>query len=341
MAAFDVNINGILKRVRIVDIHAKSSSDAASYNRRVYDVKVLKDTLDAYYPNDNIILVGDFNDRVAGSIFAGGESPYNSFVIDSANYAALTLPLDRAGRVSFLTGTGLIDHIIISNELRNTSISNSTDIEDPRAYIPNYNAVTASDHLPVYTRFNFNQDILPVTITHFEAKQSGNRVLASWTTAMEVNNRLFKLERSVDGKTFSTIAQVPAAGTGHSVTNYQKVDSFPLPGMNFYRLKQVDMDGKETLSEVVPVRFVAEAKKGAYIYPNPVTSLFSINLRSSSAVFTATISGSDGGLQVIAKGNITQLNRQVNALLPKLKAGIYILQLVNGSEHHSVKFVKQ
>src|SRR5439155_25463518 len=76
MATFNVTINGKSKLVRVIDIHAKSASDVASYNRRVYDVKVLKDTLDAYYKNDNIIMVGDYNDRLAGSINAGAQSPY-------------------------------------------------------------------------------------------------------------------------------------------------------------------------------------------------------------------------------------------------------------------------
>ena len=165
IATFNATIDGIMRKIRIVVIHAKSGGDADGYTRRQYDVKVLKDSLDAYYSNDRVILIGDYNDRVVTSIHIGHPSSYLPFVNDTVNYNILTKALDAAGKTSFPGSTGMIDHITISNDLVNEYISNSTNTEDPRTYIPNYNATTASDHLPVFSRFEFCKLTRPANIT--------------------------------------------------------------------------------------------------------------------------------------------------------------------------------
>ena len=165
MATFNATIDGVTQKIRVVVIHAKSGGDADGYIRRQYDVKLLKDSLDYFYPNDKVILIGDYNDRMVTSIFTGHPSSYQPYVNDIINYNILTYPLDQAGRTSFPSSNGLIDHLTITNELNNEYISNSTDIEDPRAYIANYNSVTGSDHLPVYSRFQFCKLTCPANIT--------------------------------------------------------------------------------------------------------------------------------------------------------------------------------
>ena len=165
MATFNAIIDGVTEKIRVVVIHAKSGGDADGYIRRQYDVKLLKDSLDYFYPNDKVILIGDYNDRMVTSIFTGHPSSYLPYVNDNINYNILTYPLDQAGRTSFPSSNGLIDHVTITSELNNEYISNSTDIEDPRIYIANYNAVTGSDHLPVYSRFQFCKLTCPANIT--------------------------------------------------------------------------------------------------------------------------------------------------------------------------------
>lgn len=154
MVTFDVTTNGFKKRIRAVVIHAKSGSAQADYDRRKYDVKVLRDSLVANYANDNIVLLGDFNDDVDVSIGAptNTESTYKSFVDDVINFNALTYPLSQTGAVSFPNSSSFLDHIIISNELTNAYIPTSVAVEDARTYITNY-INTTSDHLPVSARF--------------------------------------------------------------------------------------------------------------------------------------------------------------------------------------------
>ncbi|MEI9942853.1 MAG: carbohydrate-binding protein [Chitinophagaceae bacterium] len=161
MATFNATLNGVTEKIRIIVLHAKSGGDAEGYTRRQYDVKVLKDSLDAFYANDKVLIIGDYNDRVVTSIYVGHPSSYLPFVNDEINYNILTKPLDQAGRTSFPSSNGLIDHITITNDMVNEYISNSTDIEDPRSYIANYNATTASDHLPVFSRYKFTPPVTP------------------------------------------------------------------------------------------------------------------------------------------------------------------------------------
>lgn len=152
MATFDVTINGTKRRIRMIDIHGKSASDTESYNRRIYDAAVLRDTLNTYYPHDNIILLGDFNDQVYGSIKSGAVSSYKTFVDDVSSFKAITYDLNVSGASTFPSSASFIDHIMVSNELVNALVNNSVAIEDPRNYISSYTSTT-SDHLPVTARF--------------------------------------------------------------------------------------------------------------------------------------------------------------------------------------------
>ncbi|HEY8896997.1 MAG TPA: T9SS type A sorting domain-containing protein, partial [Niastella sp.] len=343
MVTFDVNINGQSKKVRMVSIHAKSSSDAASYNRRVFDAGVLKDTLDAIYRNDNVIILGDYNDRLVGSIYSGASvSPYNAFKTDAAGYFPLTYSLDSAGKVSFITGTGLIDHIIITQALKGFSIDSSTAIEDARTYVANYNDSTASDHLPVFTRFSFEAGApLPVSLLDFTARPKNSTVLVSWATAMELNNKYFIVERAADGKNFTAIGRVAGAGTSNNVLNYQFTDVNPLPGTSYYRLQQVDIDGKSTVSSIATVRMTNEARIALTLSPNPVASYVNININTSGRTYTMRISGVDGRTFITGTGTISQLNRQLNNRLSSLAPGVYVLNTDNAEEHYTIKFVKQ
>ena len=339
LATFDVNINGVTRRIRVIDIHAKSGGDVDSYNRRVYDAQVLKDSLDAFYPNDNIIIVGDYNDRLVSSIYTGTTvSSYAPFVNDNANYTALTYALDAAGSTSFPGDVGMIDQIIVSNELQSDLIPNSTAIEDPRTYISNYNATTASDHLPVFSRLSL-QAALPVTLVNFTATRKDTKVLVNWTTATEQHNDYFIVERSGDGRNFVPIAKVKAKGNSNRLVNYELTDSLPLAGTNYYRLKQVDVDGKFTYSPIAVVKMNGQDAT-IYLYPNPVTTFARINA-APNAKFAARIATSQGSLILSLKGDVNQINAAINSALPRMTSGLYILTLQNDTGQQTIKMVKQ
>ncbi|GAB3818179.1 hypothetical protein GCM10028895_15120 [Pontibacter rugosus] len=157
MLTVDATIEGVKQRIQLINVHSKSGSSNADLTRRAYDVQALKDTLDQYYPNANLILLGDYNDDVDESI-GRGETVYQLFVQDSA-YQVVSLSLSEAGLRSFITQDNVIDHITISDELFDEYIEGSERLVIPFSYIQNY-VNTTSDHLPVLTRFEFAEPVM-------------------------------------------------------------------------------------------------------------------------------------------------------------------------------------
>lgn len=161
MVQIETNIGGVKKLLNLVDLHARanSGSDMNKYNMRKYDAQVLKDSLDRYYANSNLIILGDYNDDVDESVINPNPSSYKMFVDDKTNYTPLTLEISKAGAYSYLSSNGFLDHIMISNELNDQYIENSIAVYDPRKDIVDYTNTT-SDHGPVIARFQLKQDVL-------------------------------------------------------------------------------------------------------------------------------------------------------------------------------------
>lgn len=111
---------------------------------------------------------------------------------------------------------------------------------------------------------------VPVELLSFSHSIKENFVKLEWSTASEINNQSFWIERSPDNKAFSKIGEVKGSGTASEKKFYSFTDRTPLNGKNYYRLKQVDFDGTYTFSEVIeadlssPSRFVLHQN-----YPNP------------------------------------------------------------------------
>lgn len=343
MATFITNINGVNRKIRYIVIHAKSGADIASYNRRKYDAQVLKDSIDQYYSNGNVIIVGDYNDRLVSSIAAGQPSSYQPFVSDNTHYNLLTYPLDEAGQTSFPGDNGMVDQIAVTSRLTPAYLSNSTQIEPANTYISPYNKVVASDHLPVYARF-LPENILPVNfINNLSGAVIDNTVRLSWATASENNNKRFVIQRSTDGSRYSNIGEVTGAGTSSTTHNYQYTDNAPATGINYYRLVQEDIDGTLTTYGTVRLTYNNSSNKGLQVYPNPVNknSSVTIELANASGVYTATVFTITGNIVLQVKGTIDEINKAVNNNLNQLSAGIYLLQLSNETSKYQAKLIRQ
>jgi hypothetical protein len=119
--------------------------------------------------------------------------------------------------------------------------------------------------------------ILPVDFLYVDAnfRRENREVLVTWATGKEWNNSHFEIQRSDDGlKTWKTLDNVTGKGWSDTETEYQYADGFPplIGGLLYYRIKQVDFDGRFALSKVVAVRVpqLIETKGTWLIYPNPV-----------------------------------------------------------------------
>jgi acetyl esterase/lipase len=132
---------------------------------------------------------------------------------------------------------------------------------------------------------------LPVILTAFTATLVSTPVAGgpqdqvdlNWTTAQEQNNRYFLVERSPDGSHFITIDTIPAAANAAHGHTYSTVDERPMPGLDFYRLAQVDLDGKFNYSPVRKIMVTDDSHSGLQLSPNPATSTLYLDLGSGES----------------------------------------------------------
>ena len=101
---------------------------------------------------------------------------------------------------------------------------------------------------------------LPIELLDFSAEPTTKVVNLKWITASETNNSHFTVERSSDGVVFKPVLEKPGAGNSNSVRSYTDVDTNPLEGVSYYRLKQTDFNGDFTYSEWVVVNFIGDQK---------------------------------------------------------------------------------
>ncbi len=120
---------------------------------------------------------------------------------------------------------------------------------------------------------------LPVSLTSFTATKNGNSALLAWSTSSEINNKGFGVERSADGLVWSQLGFINGNGNSTTTQQYTYQDKNPLSGINYYRLKQVDNDGKQTYSSTVNVNFSSTDKVGFSFYPNPVRNKIMVSLQ--------------------------------------------------------------
>ena len=110
---------------------------------------------------------------------------------------------------------------------------------------------------------------LPIELLRFDVMKQENDALLKWITLTESNSHYFDIEHSVDGMNFFPIGKVDAAGNSADELNYQFLHEDPAKGINYYRLKMVDLDGSYEYSEVRAVRF--DGNNGEIkVYPNPI-----------------------------------------------------------------------
>jgi hypothetical protein len=181
---------------------------------------------------------------------------------------------------------------------------------------------------------------LPVTLTAYKAFQSeSGAVTITWTTASEINNQEFILERSGNGTDFEKLAAMPAAGQAET---YTYTDNNPLPGANFYRLLQVDADGSRTYFPVLSVKVDRSNRSALVLYPNPVTNdaLLELAHNGSGPVLFSVFNAGGMLVQQWTVQAPNSLWRQP-ARFSKLSPGSYVLQAQGGSFRYTVSFIKQ
>lgn len=170
---------------------------------------------------------------------------------------------------------------------------------------------------------------MPVTLVRFTAKKQDKGVKLDWQTSEETNNQGFEIERGVDGGTWEKVGFVDGSGTTKENNAYAFLDLNPLPGMNYYRLRQLDFDGKVELSRIVGVRM--DDGKAVKIYPNPTTGIIHVE-GAQSRVKIVDMLG-----RPVVNGII--INQKID--VSHLPGGLYIMSVISENKEKSIPIVKQ
>jgi hypothetical protein len=175
--------------------------------------------------------------------------------------------------------------------------------------------------------------VLPIELIYFKAEAiTWDRIVnLLWATASEKDNDFFTIERSRDGKRFHEIAKVQGAGTHIGTLEYTFTDVTPVEGMSYYRLKQTDINGDYSYSQVVRVN-LPFLNKDFTLYPNPTSTQQPWNISLSGDWINnenIQVSISDSNGNTIWKESMTVENNELvrTKPLPVLTPGVYIISL--------------
>lgn len=182
---------------------------------------------------------------------------------------------------------------------------------------------------------------LPVEYLYFKVidNKDGSAQL-EWSTASELNNAGFHVEKSVEGVNFGPIGFVEGAGNSSEVITYSFVDSY-FNQSTYYRLKQVDFDGAFEFSDVVFLPSRESSFTKAVIYPNPVTDQITIG-GMSEARYDMELIGLQGEI-ILSKVKVGKREAELylNQQIPSLGSGLYILKLKLENQAQTLLFVKK
>lgn len=178
---------------------------------------------------------------------------------------------------------------------------------------------------------------LPITFISFNGRVNNGAANLNWSTANEINNKGFEVQRSADGETFAPIGFVQGAGNT-VINNYSFSDPKLLSGSDYYRLKQIDFDGKFNYSSTIKLNY---SKFDWAISGNPGNSSWmQLQLDKAANVSVQIISINGNVIKTINKGNIPQGFYSIPLNLSNTGSGMYVVRLLINNRAYSKTIIK-
>ncbi len=264
-----------------------------------------------------------------------GDGDFNNLNgLDNLTEINGALQIDDIANLTSLSGLGNFDHLLLDmliiQDCPNLSFCNVPSICDYLA--DSNNEAIINDN---FTGCNSQEEVeteclepLPVELIDFTAKKDEKHVFLTWHTASENNNAGFEIQRSKDGRDWDVIGFAEGKGTTSSIAEYQFIDTNPLNGINYYRLKQLDFDGGFEYSIVISVILLRD--DNIQVYPNPANNYVMIYSPVKSKL---EISNQLGIL--VKQMNISSGLNKIE--LSDLGSGIYFLKTGVGNAERIIK----
>jgi len=257
-------------------------------------------------------------------------------------------PNDNINKIEIfygITGSGTVASLLSSNTgSASLNHNHATSIGTNYYY---FAKITQVDGNIIWTApiwVNRTAIIVPLELTRFTGIQHKEQIRLNWITAQEINADHFEIERSFDGSRFEKIGRVNSKyHTTSSYTSYDFSDAGALNGLNFYRLKQFDLDGKYRYSDIVPVMFNHSIVRTIRVNPNPVISNLNIALTlAENANVVCKIYNAEGREIKTMTALVTAGKNIISADIKDLANGNYIVVVIaNNEKVAETRFIKQ
>ena len=236
--------------------------------------------------------------------------------------------------VSYTSSNTAIAEVYQDNSVWKVKIkaAGSVDITAQQVGNGDYAAATAVDQTLVIA-----DGTLPVQLTNYTAKVVNQTARLDWSVSSERDNRKFVIYRSGDDNQFAEIGGVASLGNTSTNRNYFFVDKQPLNGNNYYKLVQVDLDGKPTELGVKPLNFILSAVHVS-VYPNPTKEKVNVTFEAGK-YNRAALSSIEG--KVLKSFELSAQHDQLAIDLSAYSIGTYFIRLTGAQQSIVKKVVKQ
>ncbi|MBP6235154.1 MAG: T9SS type A sorting domain-containing protein [Saprospiraceae bacterium] len=259
-----------------------------------------------------------------GSFFQIGGNPMLQSLTSLTNLTNVNgqLLLSQNNSLVSLSGLDNIDHLTLGGVfISDSPLLSECDVASICAYIAvennsttfSQNATGCNSELQVE---NACLGILPLEWLSFEVVQKSDNVLLIWQTQHEVNNNFFEVEKSQDGLLFTPIAKITATDDQTQSFEYQYTDMASGYGNMYYRIKQVDFDGKYSYSKIIAI---AVTLSKTIIYPNPSSEILLLKTGNNMANFL--VKDIFGIVQISGTFSGHPID------ISTLKSGVYIMEI--------------
>lgn len=265
--------------VIINDLNNDGWKDLAVTNRTGNSVSVLLNNGNGTFATQAAYAVGDSPAALAAGDLDG--DGYAELVIADGNFDAdITVLLNNGnGTFSLMPAFGEREGTRIGVGVADLDSDGRNDI------------VVSLGGLNVVSVF-LNSSELPVTLTAFKAMVQEQSALLTWSASGEVNFSHFEIQRGTDGMQWQRVGEVVAAGRNDAPLVYLYSDDRPLPGLSYYRLKMIDLDGTYAYSNIRSVIYRTLPERDLEVYPNPASGQVSLTTTGAvSEVLLRDISG--------------------------------------------------
>lgn len=222
---------------------------------------------------------------------------------------------------------------------RDVTITN-VDCDAPIAFIPktagNCNGTDCADTIKYPSVNVFINPSLPIELGEFQVKNANSgTVLIQWQTLSEIENDHFEIQKRYADAEWETIGLVEGQGNSYETVEYEFTDRKPIPGINYYRIVNVDYSGRKNYSVSRTIHF-KDNNREINVFPNPATD--KINIRGTLKNAKIELLSIDG--KVINTITLSDTRTDYAFEIKDLEKGSYLVRVVQQNDQQVFKVVK-